>query len=226
MEVTKAAVANYKKRTDVVNRATNVLVTVLGAWLALTGSVHGVREILLGLNVPHNVLSAEVGALTLLPTYMASGILTVILSVMLFVWTIGFIQTKMGSAVFLGICILLVLAGGGIAQILVFIIAWALATRINKPLKGWRCRLPVGLRNSISKLWLLSFIVCMTLISVGVAIWLTGYVPGTNDKNMINYVTWAFLAVGFVLFLITIVSAFAKDIENQDNTKEMNGKGT
>jgi hypothetical protein len=224
VEVKSTAVASHRKRNNAINRATNVLVTVLGAWLALTGSVHGVREIALGLNVPNNVLSADVGALTLLPTYMASGILTVILSVILLVWTVAFIQTKMGPAMFLGICILLVLAGGGIAQILVFIIAWALATRINKPLKGWRHVLPVELRNSISRLWLLLFIICMTLISVGVAIWLTGYVPGIHDKNMINYVTWSFLAVGFILFLVTIVSAFSKDIENQDHIKELERK--
>lgn len=199
------------------NEATRLVVTVVGLWLSLTGCVHGIREILHGATLPSSLLSAEVGAFIFLPTYLASGIATVVVSLMQALWTIGFIHTKRGPIVFLGVSILLVLAGGGIAQILIFLIAWAVSTRINKPLAWWRRVLPQGVRNGFGNLWLILFIVCMASISIGVAIWLTGYIPGTNDTNTINHVTWSFLVAGLLLLLITIVATFAKDTQEQES---------
>ena len=215
IEVTDA-IKQHDPSTPWLNGATRLVVTVIGLWLSLTGCIHGIREILHGATAPGSFLSAQVGAFILLPTYLASGIVTVVVSLMLASWTVGFIHTKRGPIVFLGISILLVLSGGGIAQILVFLIAWAISTRINKPLTWWQRVLPQSVKTSFSKVWLVLFILCMAAISIGVAIWLTGYVPGTTDVNAINHVTWAFLLAGLILLLLTIVAVFAKDTQESE----------
>jgi len=199
------------------NQTTRALVTGIGILLALTGSVHGIREVLLGTIAPASILPAEVGALILLPTYMASGVATVVVSVLLAAWTLAFVQTRYGPSIFLAICAVLTLTGGGIAQILLFLIGWAVSTRINRPLRWWGRVLPTRFRLTAGRLWLVSFVAFMTAVSAGVAIWLTGFVPGTTNKDVINGITWSLLTVGMILLGLSVVSAFCKDVENANS---------
>ena len=196
--------------------ATKLLVTVVGIILAMTAIIHGIMEISRGNTPTGGNLLKEIGAFTLIQNYLATGICTVLLGTFIIVWTPGYIATKHGASIFLVLYVMLFLTGGGFAQVLVFLITWALATRINKPLQWWRKILPENLRKKLSRMWPACFITCMSLFGTGIAIWLSWFITGGRAQNMVNYTCWGFLCGGLVFFVLTVIAGFAHDIERRD----------
>lgn len=195
--------------------ATRVTASVIAVLAALTSVVHGYREILYG-NVPTpGRLLVAVGAFTLIPNYLATGIATVAVSLGIIVWTIGFLGSRRGALVLLVLVIALFLVGGGFAHVVAFALACAMATRIGKPLTWWSCVLPGGWRGALSRLWPSLFAISLLSLGLGIAIWLLGGVPAVGDPVQSVHLTWALLLVGLVALLVTVVAAFARDIESR-----------
>ena len=185
----------------------------------LGGMIHGIFEILLG-NKPAGglVLDPLTGAFTILPTYLISGIASVCVGLALIGWTIGFIHKKNGPAIFLLICVLLFLVGGGIAQVGFFLIAWGVSTRINHPLDLWKSDLSGNSRKRLARLWLAFFSAGYLFLLVGIAIWLVFTPPGTpfQGHSTAYLICWSSLIVGLILQILTIFSGFARDLDGQE----------
>lgn len=203
--------------------ATRVTASVIAVLAALTSMVHGYREILYG-NVPTpGRLLVAVGAFTLIPNYLATGIATVVVSIGIIVWTLGFLGTRRGPLVLLLLVIALFLVGGGFAHVIAFALACAMATRIGKPLTWWRRVLPGAWRGALGRHWSSLFAVSLLSFGTGVAIWLFDYVPGMGEAAQRTHLTWALLLVGLATLLVAVVAAFARDIERQTGTGEAAG---
>jgi hypothetical protein len=97
-------------------------------------------------------------AFTLIPNFLVTGIVAIIVSLAIIVWSIGFLHKKHGPLVFLLLFVLLFLVGGGIGQVIFFTLCWAFSTRINKPLTWWTKVLPLSLRRVLAKTWHLCLI--------------------------------------------------------------------
>jgi hypothetical protein len=207
------------------NKATRTIVSTMGVILALAGMVHGIFEILQG-NIPANGLIIQaIGdaqqmwlygteeAFTIIPNFLITGILAVGVSVAILVWSVGFVQTKHGALVFLLLFLLLFLVGGGIAQVVLFLPAWAAATRINQPLAGWRKLLPGSFRRILAPLWPVALGVGAVSLLIGLSISITGYVPGASDPEQILSICWAFVfGGGLGVLLLSMVAGFACDL--------------
>ena len=200
-----------------VNR-TRLFVVIQGTLGGLAGMAHGLFEISLG-NRPTAglVFDPLTGAFSLLPTYLLSGLASICVGLALIGWTIGFIQRKNGPAIFLGICSLLFLVGGGIAQVGFFLIAWAVSTRINRPLNLWKSDRSGNTGKRLARLWLPFFTAGYLFLFIGIAIWLIFTPPGTSYPDHITayWLCWSSLIIGLILQLLTIISGFARDIVRQ-----------
>ncbi len=128
------------------NKATRINVATLGAIFGISGMNHGFFEILQG-NVPTGGLFiSAIGeaqkmwphgnefAFTLIPNFLITGIAAMTVGLAIFLWSLGFVHKKNGPIVFILLFILLLLVGGGVAQILFFPWIWLVSTRINQPL--------------------------------------------------------------------------------------------
>ena len=148
------------------NRAQRIIVSTLGVTLGIAGIDHGFFEVLQG-NVPTPGLFVQAigpanrmwvygteDAFTLIPNFLITGIFAMILSLIVMIWCIGFIHKKNGPRIFILLCVLLFLVGGGVAQVVGFILVWAMATQINSPLTWWRKALSESLMNWLSSSWL------------------------------------------------------------------------
>jgi hypothetical protein len=209
------------------NRATKIIVSTIGIVLAIAGLAHGIPEILQGNTPTEGLIIQAIGpdhqmwqhgteeAFTLLPTYLSTGLVVVSLSLALIVWSLGFLNTKHGATVLGLLFIGLFLFGGGIASQIMFApFVWAAATRINKPLNGWRTVLPAGIRPGLGRLWPVMLALGSLSFLIGLFIAITGYVPGQSDPEVILIICWAFIFVGGLgLYLVTFVAGFAHDIE-------------
>ncbi len=94
----------------------------LGIFTGLGGASHGPGEMLQGNVAPESVLIQAwptltelqgEPAITLIPNYLASGILTIIVGIAMAVWAWKFTEHKLGGPVLIAFSLLLLAVGGG-----------------------------------------------------------------------------------------------------------------
>lgn len=194
---------------------TRIYVLILGTIIGFTGMIHGIFEILTG-NIPTGgFLLKNIGAFTLIPNYLLTGIISLIISLFIIIWVVGFIHKKNGPIIFLCLSVALFLTGGGVAIVIGFLITWGVSTKINKPISGLKKFLPVPFLKLLSKFWLTLLITGFTLLLTGILIWLILVPPGTGNKlPVIQYICWAFLFAALLFQILTILSGFARDQES------------
>ena len=206
------------------NRATRIIVSTLGVTLGIAGIDHGFFEVLQG-NVPTPGLFVQAigpanrmwvygteDAFTLIPNFLITGIFAMILSLIVMIWCIGFIHKKNGPRIFILLCVLLFLVGGGVAQVVGFILVWAMATQINSPLTWWRKALSESLMNRLSSSWLFFLAIGSLLFLIALEIAIAGFVPGANNPMQKQYICWSLLGVALVAYLLSFIAGFAYDI--------------
>jgi hypothetical protein len=207
------------------NRATQTIVSTMGVFLGLSGMNHGFFETLQGTVPTPGLIVQAIGpaqrfwihgteeAFTFLPNFLLTGLAAMLVGLAIIVWSVGFIHTRHGPAVFLLLCICLFLVGGGIGQVVFFIPAWAVSTRIHKPLTWWRKVLPAGARPVLAKIWPFSVSLGSFCFLVALEIAIFGFMPGLSDPEQILYTCWYFLLAAWLLYLLSFVSGFASDIQ-------------
>ena len=223
---------NHKEKANWSSvNATRVIAGGLGILIGISGLDHGICETLQG-NTPTNGLLINAiaagskwtvwnegteGAFTIIPNFLLTGILAIIMGILIATWSIGFIHKKNGVPVFLFLALLLFLFGGGIAQVFCVLLLWYVASRIDRPWPGWRKILPQESRKRIANVWRWSLISALALFMIPLEIAVFGFVPGVTNHNQLNYICWSFLGLVFLLLLVTFISGFVHDIERQDN---------
>lgn len=179
--------------------ATRVTVAVLGTLVGLAGVEHGVGEILQGPVTPDGlfimswpdaaameILSGE-PAMTLIPNLFVTGVLAVAAGLMVIAWSILFAPRRYGGLGLMGLSMLLLLVGGGIAPPVMGLVVGAVATRIGTTPQGRVGRLGRALAPAWS--WFLA----------GAALGYLGLVPGMPLASLIG-VASEWLVIGLAAF--------------------------
>ncbi len=212
------------------NSATRITVATLGTIFGISGMNHGFFEILQG-NVPTGGLwISAIGearqmwphgnepAFTLIPNFLMTGIAAMLVGLAIMIGSLGFVHRKNGPAVFILLFILLLLVGGGVAQILFFPWIWLVSTRINRPLVWWRKTLPVKIQKPLGRLWPGSLILSSALLIVVFEIGVTGFIPAVRDPEVVLSIMLVCLGIEGVTLPITFVSGFAHDLAMRPDT--------
>ena len=211
------------------NKATRIIVATLGTIFGISGMSHGFFEILQGNAPTGGLFISAIGeaqkmwphgneyAFTLIPNFLMTGIAAMMVGLAIIVWSLGFVHKKNGPAIFVLLFILLLLVGGGVAQILFFPLIWLVSTRINKPLAWWRKILPVKIQKPLGKLWLWSLIISSALLVFVLEIAITGFVPAVNSPDAVLSIMLFCLGVEAAVLPLTFVSGFAHDIAMRPN---------
>lgn len=204
--------------------ATRIIVTTIGVVLGLSGFNHGFFEFLQGNTPTDGFIIQAIGetqrfwplgteeAFTIIPNFLISGILSMVLGLAIVVWSLWFIQTKRGRTVFLVLFIILFLVGGGIGQIVFFIPACAFATRIDKPLTWWKQVLPSGLWPFLSKLWSVTLAFSTIAILIGLEMAIFGYFPGISNPQSIQNMALLLVLISAILNVVTFIAGFGHDL--------------
>jgi hypothetical protein len=199
--------------------ATRISATVLGLTAGVAGIEHGIYEVLQGNARPEGLMISSIGApcvpelswnqcepaMTIIPSFLITGILAILFGLVVLVWSAFFVHRKHGGLVLILLCIPLLLFGGGIFPPLIGVIAGALGTRIQKPLNPGGSRLSGGLLRFLAVLW--SWALSLYVVWV-LGQWVIGYF--SNDWLLAN----GYLIIVMVLgsLLATVVSAYAHDL--------------
>jgi hypothetical protein len=213
------------------NHATRAFVSTFGAIMALAGIEHGIGEVLQGNTAPSGVMIlswpssaffrnvAGEPAMTVLPNLFVTGILAILLSLALLVWTTLFVRRKHGALVMILIAIAMLLAGGGIFPPILAILIGVVAGRIHSPLTGWRTHLSPGARQLLAGLWPWSFAACVIawpLMFAGPA--LLGTFFGEDGSDLV----WVLLLAALGTLLSTVLTGFARDTREPAGTAAKN----
>jgi hypothetical protein len=199
--------------------ATRISATVLGITAGVAGIEHGIFEVLQGNTRPEGLMISSIGppcipelswnqcepAMTVIPSFLVTGILAILMGVIVTVWSSFFVQKKHGGLVLILLCIPLLLFGGGIFPPLIGIIAGALATRIHKPLDPEGSRLSGGPLRFLAVLWPWSLALYVLWV---LGQWVIGYF--FNDWLLAN----GYLIIVMVLgtLLLTVITTYAHDL--------------
>ena len=203
------------KDSEIVNNiSTRIYAIIFGLLTGVGGAIHGIYEILQGNKLTEGFALADIGAVSIIPNYLITGIAAITVSIFIIIWTIRFIHKEHGPTIFIILSIILFLVGGGIGQVIIFLLAWTVATQINKPLSWWERILPLKVRKYLARLWFPILLFGSLIFIVGFGIWLFVIPPGElAEITLIYCVCWSFLILGILVLLIAIVCGFARDLE-------------
>jgi hypothetical protein len=207
------------------------MASTVGAVVGLAGLEHGFFEMLQGNATPSGIVIDAIGpaqelwpgaserAITVIPNFLVTGILAMVMGLLVTIWAVAFVQRKHGAWILFLLSIVLFLVGGGAAPIVLALSASAVATRIGKPLTWWRAHLSVKARGHLAKLWPWSIIAFVLVFWSSVVIQVTG-LPLTLflDANTtdISSVSTILGYVSLVLLLFSAFTGFAYDIQRRD----------
>ncbi len=200
---------------------TRVVVAAFGILCGLTGIIAGFFEILQGNNAPSGFVISTIGpnysmaddftyfAITIIPNFLLTGILAIIISSLVIIWSVIFVHKKYGVIILLALSIMQMLVGGGWVIDLATITC-ILATRIDKPPNWWRSHLPGNLRLWLAKLLPISLI-CYAIVAFSM---LVLSILGVNDIVLIRFIE-LLAAVMFIPMLLMIFGGLAQDLQRQ-----------
>ncbi len=207
--------------------ATKVFASTFGAIMALAGIEHGIGEVLQGNVAPAGImilswpeseffrnLSGE-PAMTVIPNLLITGILAILISLALLVWSTLFVQRKNGGLVMILLSAAMLLVGGGIFPPILGIIVGAVATRIHAPASSKTPRFD-GFRRFLANLWPWSFAACiLAWLSMFPGLAFIGYFFGVNDPAVILVI----LLIALGALILTVFSGFAYDTQMQEGVR-------
>jgi hypothetical protein len=205
-------------------KAMRLVASTYGVLAGLAGVEHGFFETLQGNVAPSGIMIQAIGpaqrfwshggepAMTLIPNFLITGILAMLVGGLVMLWSVAFIQRKHGGLMLILLSVLQLLVGGGIMPIFLAITAGIVASGIHAPLTWWRAHLPVSICRLLGVLfpWSFGAFLCIYVIALEIAI--VGYVPGVPEPLDVLWAT-AYTMMG--LFLFTAFSGFAYDIQKR-----------
>jgi len=199
-------------------RASRTTASVLGLFGGGASIEHGIYEILRGNVRPQGLMINSMGppcqpeavwhrcepAMTILPSFLITGILAVAIGAFFILWSLAFVQRKAGGLVLIFSSIPMLLFGGGIFPPLIGIVAGAVGTRINRTAAFGPNNRPGVIVRITSRLWPWTLIVLAGWL---LGQWLVGYL--FNDLLMASGFAAPILIIG--LLVSSLLTAMAYD---------------
>jgi hypothetical protein len=144
-------------------KATRIVASAFGAFAGFGGPEHGYFEMLQGHVRPDTLVIAAIGppcdpekvwnlcepAMTVVPSFLVTGVLATVLGLITMIWAVAFVHKKHGGVVLILLSIALLLVGGGLFPPVIGVIAGLVGTRINAPL----ARRPGRVSSFLARLW-------------------------------------------------------------------------
>ena len=202
--------------------AVRLVASTYGVLAGLAGLEHGFFEILQGNVATGGIMIQAIGpaqrfwphggepAMTLLPNFLITGILAMLVGCLVILWAAAFVQRKYGGLVLILLSALQLLMGGGIMPIFLAVTGGIVATGINAPLTWWGAHFPVSMQRFLARLfpWSYGIFLCIYFIALEVAI--IGYVPGTPDPLAF---LWTIAYIMMAIFLFVAIAGLAYRVQ-------------
>lgn len=197
-------------------KATKTVATWLGILAGIAGLEHGYYEILQGNTMPASLMFPSMGtpcvpekiwntcepAMSILPNFLITGILSVILGWVIMVWSTPFVQHKHGGLILSLLSVALLLFGGGFFPPVIGIVGGAAGMRINKPVEQKQA---IGPRRTAATLWYLPLVVLL--------VWVLGQFPiGYFFNDFLKSIMGFGVLLILTMLPLSVYAAYAHDL--------------
>jgi len=201
-------------------KATKSTAAWLGIVAGIAGFEHGYFEFIQGNTsipgsafpswgppcVPEEIWHACEPAMSIIPNFLFTGILAMLISFGLIIWAGWFVQRRHGGWVQMGISVLLLLFGGGFFPPIIAFVGGLAGTQINRPLSGS----PSSLTRFAARLWPLSLVLFV--------VWTLGQFPfGHFFNDFLQRIMVISLVVILTSLSLSVYSAYAHDATAGEN---------
>ena len=204
-------------------KATKTVATWFGIAAGGAGIEHGIFEILQGNIQPESLMIESMGppcvpeeiwnacepAMTIIPNFLITGILAVIVGAAILIGSIFFVQRKYGGVSLILLSIALLLFGGGIFPPLIGIVGGSAGMKINKPFGQ---KQPGSLTRFAARLWPWPLVIFIGWI---LGQWVVGYF--FNEFLQQNMIYGVVLIL--VMLPLSVFAAYAHDACTPNNSQ-------
>ncbi len=196
--------------------ASRTVAAALGIIAGIAGLEHGYFEILQGNIRPESLMFASMGppcapdkvwnacepAMTLLPNFLVTGILALLLGLLILIWSAAFVQRKNGGSLLILLSVALLVLGGGFFPPLFGVLGGIAGARINQPLAG---KFAGRLFYLAAKLWPWPLVIFM--------VWALGQFPiGYFYNDFLKSIMGPVLLLMLVILPLSLYTAYAQDV--------------
>jgi hypothetical protein len=200
--------------------ATKTVAMWFGIVAGIAGLEHGYFEILQGNTKPEGLMFPSMGppcvpkqiwnacepAMTILPNFLITGILSVILGLLIMVWSAGFIKRRNGGLVLVLLSIVLLLFGGGFFPPIIGLVGGAAGMKVNKPLT----EKPGSITRLSAALWPWTLVIFL--------FWVLGQFPvGYFFNDFLKSVMGFGVLLILTMLPLSVYTAYTRDVIEQDS---------
>jgi hypothetical protein len=204
--------------------AVSIVATAFGVFAGLGSIEHGVFEILQGDVRPEGIMISSMGppcvpeeiwnacepAMTIIPNFLVTGILAILLGSIAVAWSLFFIQRRHGGLILMLLSLAMLLFGGGIFPPVIGIIGGLVGTRINGALTWWRGRRNSTLLRLLALLWPWTLVLFFVLL-------LGQWIVGAISNEFMTQLMVPNLILVLLLLVLAPLSALAHDARASDS---------
>jgi hypothetical protein len=198
-------------------KATRTVATWFGVAAGTAGIEHGYFEILQGNTKLQSLMIASIGppcvpekawnacepAMTIIPNFLLTGILAVVIGLLVLIWSAAFVGRKNGGTVLILLSVALLLFGGGLFPSLIGIVGGVAGMKINKSIKEEQVK---GLVRSAARLWPWPLVIFM--------VWIVGQWPaGYFFNDFMQKAMYFGLFLIFATLPLSVYTAYAHDVQ-------------
>lgn len=200
-------------------KATKTVATWFGVTAGIAGLEHGYFETLQGNTRPVALAFPSWGpqqcdpakiwhacepAMSILPNFLITGILAMLLSLAIIVWSGWFVQRRQGGLVLILLSIALLLFGGGFFPPIIALVGGLAGTQINRPLSGR----PTTLTRFVARLWPWTLVIFVS--------WTLGQFPvGYFFNDFLKGIMYFSLLLILTSLPLSVYTAYAHDAVEQ-----------
>ncbi|MBN2413472.1 hypothetical protein JXQ31_17470 [candidate division KSB1 bacterium] len=210
------------------NRAIRTFFLTLGILAGVMGIEHGIGEVLEGYRPTEGLLirswpdspffeiMAGEPAMTIIPYYLLSGLLSILFSCVFLVVLVKSNHDRKAIIFLLALLVAMLLTGAGFGPPVLGLIAVSIASKKNSSLGTWS-RLPVRHHQVLSALWPWSLAICLIawlMIFPGAP--LVALYTGSDDPLLMIIP----ILVGFATIPTTLLFGFSRDITARASSLE------
>ncbi|HBY98479.1 MAG: hypothetical protein M5U01_38670 [Ardenticatenaceae bacterium] len=146
--------------------------------------------------------------MAIIPTFLVTGLLAIVVSLLVLVWVAAFVQRKHGGPVLMLLSVVQLVVGGGFTSPFFGVVAGIARTKMNAPLIWWRAHLSAGGVRFLAKLWPGSLIAYL--------VWLaSAWILGQFFNEFMLSLTPAVTAMTPGLLVLIVFTAIGHDIQRQ-----------
>jgi hypothetical protein len=206
------------KERNYVRKATKTVATWMGLTAGFAAIEHGYFEILQGSVRPEGVMILSIGppcdpeiswntcepAMTILPNFLYSGIISVVVGVLIMILAAGFMQRKRSGLIMILLNVVSLLFGGGFFPPLIGIVGGVAGLNIQKPITREKVGPVLGF---IAALWPWPLVIF--------EVWTLGQIPfGYFANDLLKSIMFYGIALIFITLPLSVWSGYGRDVKD------------